>query len=158
LIKLAEEGHFDVIVHGCNCFNNMGAGIARTIAEKFPQAYEADKRTIRGDKSKLGTFSSALCTTKTNPVSLFTIINAYTQYSPAYGKDVFEYDAFKTILKTLSELEEMFNTRIGFPLIGCGLAGGNKKKILTMIEEFETMVAPSGNTVTVVEFHTNLFL
>ena len=28
LITLALEGHFDVIVHGCNCFGVMGAGIA----------------------------------------------------------------------------------------------------------------------------------
>ena len=28
LIKSAKEGQFDVIIHGCNCFNTMGAGIA----------------------------------------------------------------------------------------------------------------------------------
>lgn len=26
LLKLADDGQFDVIVHGCNCFNTMGAG------------------------------------------------------------------------------------------------------------------------------------
>ena len=24
LFKLAEQGEFDIIVHGCNCFNTMG--------------------------------------------------------------------------------------------------------------------------------------
>ena len=33
LIKLAKQGRFDVIVHGCNCFCQMGAGIAPQMAE-----------------------------------------------------------------------------------------------------------------------------
>jgi len=57
LLKMAEEGKFDVIVHGCNCFNTMGAGIARQIARRFPEAYAADCETIASDISKLGTFS-----------------------------------------------------------------------------------------------------
>ena len=55
LLKLALEGKFDVITHGCNCFNTMGAGIARQIAIEFPEAAIADNYTKRGDKSKLGT-------------------------------------------------------------------------------------------------------
>ena len=35
LIKLALSGKFDVIVHGCNCFCTMGAGIAPQMAEAF---------------------------------------------------------------------------------------------------------------------------
>ena len=31
LIKLAQDGVFDVIIHGCNCQNTMGAGIAKTV-------------------------------------------------------------------------------------------------------------------------------
>ena len=34
LIKFAINGKFDVIIHGCNCFCTMGAGIAKTIKEK----------------------------------------------------------------------------------------------------------------------------
>jgi O-acetyl-ADP-ribose deacetylase (regulator of RNase III) len=45
LLKLALEGHFDVIVHGCNCQCAMGAGIALSIKNQFPEAYEADLRT-----------------------------------------------------------------------------------------------------------------
>ena len=57
LIKLAVAGEFDVIVHGCNCFCTMGAGIAKTIKQKFPTAYQADLATIKGDKTKLGAVS-----------------------------------------------------------------------------------------------------
>jgi len=30
-----------IIVHGCNCFCTMGAGIAKTIKELYPSAYLA---------------------------------------------------------------------------------------------------------------------
>ena len=42
LIEMAEHGDFDVIVHGCNCFCTMGAGIALQIKHHFPEAYYAD--------------------------------------------------------------------------------------------------------------------
>jgi O-acetyl-ADP-ribose deacetylase (regulator of RNase III) len=35
LIKLATQGTFDVITHGCNCFCTMGAGIAPQMALVF---------------------------------------------------------------------------------------------------------------------------
>ena len=59
LIALAREGRFDVIVHGCNCFRDMGAGIAKAIAAACPQALVADRATAKGDRSKLGTISTA---------------------------------------------------------------------------------------------------
>ncbi|RYF46165.1 MAG: phosphatase, partial [Cytophagaceae bacterium] len=39
LVQKAKVGEFDVIVHGCNCFCQMGAGIAKTIKQVFPAAY-----------------------------------------------------------------------------------------------------------------------
>jgi O-acetyl-ADP-ribose deacetylase (regulator of RNase III) len=35
LIKLAQQGEFDVIAHGCNCHCTMGAGIAPQMAKAF---------------------------------------------------------------------------------------------------------------------------
>jgi O-acetyl-ADP-ribose deacetylase (regulator of RNase III) len=72
LIKSARAGAFDIIVHGCNCFNIMGGGIAKTIKNEFPQAYDVDCETIAGDKEKIGTYTQ--CT-----IGDLTIINAYTQ-------------------------------------------------------------------------------
>ena len=150
LLKLADEGMFDVIVHGCNCFNTMGAGIAKQIAKKYPHIYEIDKQTEFGSKDKLGTYTFGTCIAKkSNPPKLFTIINAYTQYSYSTQSPQFEYKAFDTIL---SMIEEDFNhvNSIGFPLIGCGLAGGDKNTILSMIEEFSKHF---NGKVTVVEYN-----
>jgi len=54
LLALALQGQFDVIVHGCNCFCTMGAGIAKTIKKQFPEAYVADQNTQPADHTKLG--------------------------------------------------------------------------------------------------------
>ena len=59
LIKLALDKRFDVIIHGCNCMCEMGAGIAKVIRSRFPEAYEADLKTEKGSRDKLGTISYA---------------------------------------------------------------------------------------------------
>jgi O-acetyl-ADP-ribose deacetylase (regulator of RNase III) len=149
LLDLAEQGKFDVIVHGCNAFNNFGAGIALEIANRYPQADYADKSTIRGDKTKLGTYTKSIGFSKTTKVNSFVIINAYTQYGCNASKhvDLFEYASFQNILNSLAE--EYPDSRFGFPKIGCGLAGGNERRILDMIDDFSKLI---NGSVTVVEF------
>lgn len=146
LLDLAEEGKFDVIVHGCNCHNTMGSGIAREIRERYPQAYTADTKysQTKNKYEKLGTFSEAAA-------GEFIIINAYTQldYLPR-GFDHFDYGAFDKILDTL--LEKGGWCDFGFPYIGMGLAGGNSSKIIKSLESFAKNVTIKGGTVTLVEF------
>lgn len=66
-----------MIVHGCNCFCTMGAGIAKTIKQVFPTAYQADLATASGDRATLGTYSIAQVDRAGQKL---TIVNAYTQY------------------------------------------------------------------------------
>lgn len=141
LIDLAEQGEFDVIVHGCNCHNTMGSGIAKEIRERYQGAYEAD--TNYGPV-KLGNYSEATA-------GNFTIINAYTQvnFMPR-GVDHFEYESFKLILEKLAE--RFGDKRVGFPYIGMGLAGGDKERIVKMLEDFALKVSAKGGSVTLVEF------
>ena len=35
LIHMALDGHFDAIVHGCNCFSTQKAGIAAQMVHEF---------------------------------------------------------------------------------------------------------------------------
>ena len=92
LIKLALNGEFDVIVHGCNCFCTMGKGIALTIKNVFPEAYQADLKTNKGDKQKLGKYSYA--TLQRNGYQI-TVINAYTQYHYGGRGNKADYNAIK---------------------------------------------------------------
>jgi O-acetyl-ADP-ribose deacetylase (regulator of RNase III) len=146
LLKLAEQGEFDVIVHGCNCFNLMGGGIAKSIREKWPQVYAADCKTKAGDYKKLGTWT--LCDIDVN----FCVVNAYTQYHISNKEDVFEYTAFQLILEKLIRFARNDVLRFGMPYIGMGLAGGDKDRIMGMIENFAKEVTKLGSTVTLVDF------
>lgn len=130
LIQKAIEGEFDVIIHGANCFHTMGAGIAKYIKKDFPEAYQADKRTPYGTRNKLGTFSEATVVRNGHTI---TIINAYTQFNYGTDKDHFEYDHFPQLLQSIKA--KYGHKRIGLPLIGCGLAGGNEPLILKTLQE-----------------------
>lgn len=142
LIKLAIEGKFDIIIHGCNCYCTMGAGIAKTIKSEFPEAFKVDQATEKGEKSKLGNYTQA---TTTRNGHFITVINAYTQFN-YHGKGIkADYDAIRNVFKELKY--EFSGKRFGFPLIGAGLAGGDWKVISEIITE-----ELQGEDYTLVEF------
>lgn len=142
LISMALAGHFDVIVHGCNCFCAMGAGIAKRIRDSFPKAYEADLKTALGDRTKLGSYSSALISI--NGVS-FTVVNAYVQFN-FYGHGVLaDYSALQKVFTAVKH--DFTGQRIGYPMIGAGLAGGDWQIISGIID-----TALKGEDHTLVEY------
>lgn len=124
LIKLALDGKFDVIIHGCNCFCKMAAGIAKTIQEEFPEAYAADMVTNKGDRNKLGDFSYATVSRGDHEI---TIINGYTQFHYQGDEVLVDYDALKRVF---AKVKQQFpGKRICYPKIGAGLAGGDWDRI-----------------------------
>ena len=130
LLALALNGKFDVIVHGCNCQCQMGKGIALTIKQRFFEAYEADLKTSKGDRSKLGTISVARIV---RPESAFTVVNAYTQFHWRGEGVLADYDALRSAFK---EIKRQFaGQRIGYPKIGAGLAKGDWTTIAQIIDE-----------------------
>jgi O-acetyl-ADP-ribose deacetylase (regulator of RNase III) len=126
LIAMANSGEFDVIMHGCNCFCTMGAGIAKQIRGLFPAAFDADCRTSKGDRSKLGTCSHAT-------VNGVTVVNAYTQYDWRGSGQKADYEAIRSCLAKVAA--DFPNARIGLPQIGAGLAGGDWETILGIIRD-----------------------
>ena len=66
------------------------------------------------------------------------------------GKDVFDYLAFERVLEKIAY--RFGKWRIGLPLIGMGLAGGDAERILPMIEQFANKVEKQGGSVTLVEW------
>lgn len=130
LIKLVLEGEFDLIVHGCNCFCTMGAGIAKTVMEYFPEAYEEDLKTEKGARKKLGSISSV--TVIRNKLNI-TVVNAYTQYSPSGTGILVDYKAVASVFREIKLQYSGF--RIGYPMIGAGLAGGDWEIISEIISD-----------------------
>ncbi|MEN0063127.1 MAG: macro domain-containing protein [Myxococcota bacterium] len=142
LLARALAGEFDVIVHGCNCQCAMGAGIAKSIRDQFPEAYAADRATPKGDATKLGTVSTAEVL---RDGVRFTVVNAYTQvHWRGRGRKV-DYDAVRAAMAAVGR--RFTGQRIGYPRIGAGLAGGDWTVIAGLIDE-----VLAGEDHTLVEF------
>ncbi len=130
LVQLGMEGKFDVIIHGCNCFCTMGAGIAKSIRDNFPEAYQADLKTDMGDKGKLGTYSSAQVNKQE---ARLTIVNGYTQYDFSGENVLVDYSAIRDLFSKIKK--DFKDQRIGYPKIGAGLAKGDWQVISGIISE-----------------------
>ena len=131
LIQLALTGHFDVIIHGCNCFCKMGAGIAYAVKQKYPLAYQADLRTISGAPTKLGTYTYSIQKHYYHPKNII-VINAYTQFGYTNSHDlIVDYDAIRTVMSSINV--DFQDNSISMPRIGAGLGGGNWKEISDII-------------------------
>lgn len=129
LLALAEQGHFDVIIHGCNCQCTMGAGIALAIKRRFPEAYEADLATQKGDRNKLGTISWATVRVAS---SNLVVVNAYTQFHWRGRGVLADYAAIRSAMR---EVRNRFSgKRIGYPRLGAGLAKGDWSAIAQLID------------------------
>lgn len=126
LIELAKAGQFDAIIQGCNCLCQMGKGIALTIKNTWPEAYEADLRTIKGDRNKLGTYSFAW-------TGSFYIINAYTQYAynDPTGQPLADLNAIRMAMRAIKQ--DFSGLKLAYPLIGAGLAKGDWLDIYPII-------------------------
>lgn len=151
LIEAAKAGEVGVIAHCCNCQCSMASGIAPQIRWAFPYAYAADQATVKGDASKLGTFSLGEPDDYPNPM----VYNLYGQFGfwkrRDGGRDL-DYNALYDSLLAMGQDLHNYDTgdedqhRIGLPMIGAGLAGGDWEIIEVMIER--TLVA-AGHDVTI---------
>jgi len=132
LVKEADLGLFDVILHGCNCTNHMGAGIAHTIRKRWPEAYDADTEAAEQNTNRLGNLSIAEVDTEAG--GKLTVVNCYTQYK-TYGERPADYEAIAKCFEKVNEMFKGQGKKIGIPLIGCGLAGGNWNIVEVMAKE-----------------------
>lgn len=127
----ADVLEYDVksIIHQCNCFCRMGSGLASKIADKYPEAFEADFKTISGDYKKLGNFSFALAKDGK------TIFNLYGQFRYGAEKRHTSYDHLEAgLCKIRKYSEENSIDTIGIPEnIGCGLGGGSWRIVKAII-------------------------
>ncbi|MDU8942113.1 macro domain-containing protein [Ovoidimarina sediminis] len=130
LIELAKAGRFDVMVHGCNCFGTMGAGVAKAIATSFPQALAVDRATPLGERAKLGIVSIAEVDLQDHRL---TVVNAYTQFDYRGRGVKVDYDALRLCFERVAEMFP--GARIGYPMIGAGLAGEDWSIIEVIIDE-----------------------
>lgn len=132
LIKLFEDGEFDLIAHGCNCYHTMGSGVAGQLVKKYPNVLTIDRiRTAYGDPMKLGNFTMFKPEKDANRY----IFNLYTQFD--YGTDSrkVEYAAVRDCFIKLDRSYSFMRKPLAIPMIGAGLAGGDWNLISTIINK-----------------------
>lgn len=160
LIKLTLEGQFDVIGHGCNCFCTQKNGIAKQMTifgTDNPILFPLEDNVFKGDRKKLGLIDHAIIDLPIFSSPTLMVVNMYTQYyhkrnNPAGTTAVnFDYKAFAQCLDKLKNLALLTaRERVGLPMIGSGLAGGDWDKIKVIIEN-----TLEGLDVTIVEYEKN---
>jgi O-acetyl-ADP-ribose deacetylase (regulator of RNase III) len=135
----------DVIAHQVNCFGVMGAGVASQIRQKYPDVYYrynalcqniADKHTL------LGNLHTSRIINKEGMAQ--HIANLFGQYdygqfegNPRSDGRQTNYNALYDALVELKMFMREFDLNsVAFPdMIGCGLAGGNRRIVSALIEE-----------------------
>jgi O-acetyl-ADP-ribose deacetylase (regulator of RNase III) len=128
LIKIAKEGRFDAITHGCNCCKDWGAGIALSMKKSFPLAFQNDLNT----PSTMGDIT--IC----KDYECCDVINSYTQFYKGknkWGKDS-DFNRYRAIESCMRKINEQYKGKIiGVPLIGCGKAGLKWNKVKKILKK-----------------------
>jgi O-acetyl-ADP-ribose deacetylase (regulator of RNase III) len=134
LVKLAQQGNFDVVVHGTNCFCSINPkSLSARVRQAWPPVYYADCQTSRGDQDKLGTFTRAIGHL---PSGNIAVVNAYIMFEKQTKRNIetVNYAALRECLKNIAKMYA--GQRIGMPLIGAGWnGGGDEDTCCDVIEE-----------------------
>ena len=120
-----------LIAHGVNCQGVMGAGVAKIIKEKYPQAFEDYKRALKVGK-KLGDV-------EISELENIRIAHLFVQQN--YGQDGARYVCYEAVRKCFKKLNYYCSRyqvkTVSMPKIGAGLGGGDWSTIeRILIQEF----------------------
>jgi hypothetical protein len=141
IVDEIKTNAYDAVIHGCNCQNTMGSGIALALRNLEPSVYDADLKTQRGDFNKLGNFTFAYY----NDTRIY---NIYQQFR--YGKDGKRYVIYPALelglMKVAFELAP--GSKIISGKIGCSLAGGDWNIVSDIIDR---TLCKQGHEVTICE-------
>lgn len=132
---MLAESSASAMVHGCNVYGVMGSGIAATIKERFPSAYQAYRKQFSSKGLLLGSHSSSR---ESNQHGAFLLYNLVTQPSMGTAGRHVDYGAIATGFKDIITGYPQPNQRnktLAIPLIGAGLGGGNWALIIQLILE-----------------------
>lgn len=117
-----------LMVHGCNALGVMGAGVARIVRTKYPEAEAAYIKEIDAGELVLGGVQFV-------PTKGKIIANAITQANVGSGLQV-SYNAVRKCMKEIKKFMGENNlTKVAMPKIGAGLAGGDWDVLSKIIDD-----------------------
>ena len=137
------NGGYGAVIHQANSRVQFGAGIALEIKKRFPKAYKADMDfPVDAGRKRLGKFSYALVEHPYNGEMI--IVNVYGQdhwggRGPKNDGVRTEYEYLeKGIRDAIIYIKENYPGVKSFAvprLIGCGLAGGDWKRVYSDLQK-----------------------
>ena len=130
LLRSVRQG---IIVHGCNAQGVMGGGFALQVKRAYPGAYEKYRKTYCSIGLRLGSIVPYEIE-RPRGIAPLVIVNAITQNLFGTDRRYVEYPAVHSCFEETAKLARCLQiTDVHFPLIGCGLAGGDWKEIEPII-------------------------
>lgn len=127
------------IIHGCNAQGVMGSGVARLIKYNYYGAYCVYKRQHENFIDGIG--KSPVGVNSYYKEGGIIIVNAITQeFCGNDGKRYTDYFAVRECFCKLNkfimgQVIDDIERKVNFPLIGCGLGGGDWSVIEKIIDE-----------------------
>lgn len=132
MFEIAEAiraaGNGVIIGHGCNRQGLMGAGVAKTVRERFPLAYTLYKSGCERGDYALGTVQHV----NVNEPKKIWIANMFTQDLP--GPDARMWAIERAVLFTLRNFH---SAPLVIPEIGAGIGGLDRDHVMSVLEQFD---------------------
>ena len=117
-----------IIAHLCNNIGVMGAGIARTIRNQYPLAYNMYISEHEDVGLDLG-FSQIVCIRNDLYIANMVSQNGINDSRKGWRGDLVDYNGLRKCLDAVFQFAKDMNATVHMPRIGCGLAGSSWRKI-----------------------------
>ena len=115
--------------HGCNCKGAMGAGIAKSFRERYPDMYMEYRQKCKSEPRQFNLGDSFLWKEDDKPC----VFNLGTQEH--YWKCRASYEAIEKSLETMrNQADEEGIRSIAIPRIGAGYGGLSWKRVRPIVE------------------------
>jgi len=125
-----------IIAHGVNCIGKWGKGFVMPLAKYYPRSKTAYLEKYKDKGWKLGETQIVYAEPK-NRMYIANCASQYDIYGYKKGKVDLDYEALFHSLKKVFKFAKENDLKVALPKIGCGLAGGDLKKVIKIIEGIE---------------------
>lgn len=128
------EAKEDIIAQGCNCEGASGAGIAKYIAQEYPESDKKYKELCENKQFHLG---SVLFNKEKEKTQAFCGTQQYYGKYLKMDKDSVEkrYEAIEECLKKIYAKAKNENLSVALPRIGCGRARADWDRVKGIIKK-----------------------
>jgi O-acetyl-ADP-ribose deacetylase (regulator of RNase III) len=124
-----------IIAHGANITGVMGAGVAKTLRQKYPENYKGYRAFCKARLAVAGEWYA-----NTGDDANRLILNLFTQDLPGpNAKYLWVFSSLDDFIEIADEHLDKYGKTIAIPEIGSGIGGLEWKKVQSVLETLETL-------------------